>query len=146
VPIDRALEVEAALHSLRAVGMWLRDAARDGGLPFEVAFGLDLAVHEAVENVVRHGAGKERGARASIRLRLRSDGRRVEVVVEDDGRPFDPLSAPAPETPQRIEDVVTGGRGIHLMRSFTDEVHYRRDEGRNVLTLVRTLPHRGEGA
>ena len=26
------------------------------GLPYEVAFGLDFAVHEAVENVVRHGS------------------------------------------------------------------------------------------
>ena len=43
--IDRSLEVEAKLDSLRAVGLWLQDAARDGGLPYEVAFGLDLAVH-----------------------------------------------------------------------------------------------------
>jgi len=144
--IERALEVEAALHSLRAVGLWLRDAARDGEFPYEVAFGLDLAVYEAVENIVRHGAGREQGRHASIRLRLRSDGRRVEVVVEDDGRAFDPLSVPAPATPQRIEDVVPGGQGIHLMRKFTDEIHYRREEGRNVLTLVRALPPRSEGA
>jgi anti-sigma regulatory factor (Ser/Thr protein kinase) len=144
--IERALEVEAKLHSLRAIGLWLHEAARDGGLPYEAVFGLDLAVHEAVENVVRHGAGKERGAHASIRLRLRADSRRVEVVVEDDGQAFDPLSAPAPAAPRRIEDVVPGGQGIHLMRMFTDEIHYRREEGRNVLTLVRALPPRGEGA
>lgn len=144
--IERTLEVGAGLDSLRAVGLWLHDAARDGGLPYEVAFGLDLAVHEAVENVVRHGCGKQPGTQHRIRLSLRSDGCRVEVVVEDDGTAFDPRSVPAPATPQRLEDVVPGGQGIQLMRHFTDELHYRREEGRNVLTLVRVQAPRTEGS
>jgi len=128
------------------VARWLQDAARDGGFPYEVAFGLDLAVHEAVENVVRHGAGAERGRNARLRLRLRSDGRRVEVVLEDDGTAFDPRAVPAPPLPHRIEDVVPGTQGIHLMRHFTDEIRYRREGGRNVLTLVRALAPRKGGA
>lgn len=140
--IERSLEVEARLDSLRSVGLWLRDAARDGALPYEVAFGLDLAVHEAVENVVRHGCRD--GGLHHIRLRLHADDRRVELVIRDDAAPFDPLAIPAPATPQRIEDVVPGGQGVHLMRHFTDEVHYRREEGTNVLTLVRALRPRTE--
>ena len=142
--IDRTLEVEARLDSVRAIGLWLEQAARAGGLPYEVAFGLDLAVHEAVENVVRHGCRDGAGHR--IQVRLHSDDRVVEVVVEDDGVAFDPRTLPAPPTPQRIEDVVPGGQGVHLIRHFTDEVRYRREGARNVLTLVRALPPRTEGA
>ena len=116
--------MEATLGSLRTVGLWIRDATRDGGVPYEVAFGLDLAVHEAVENVVRHG--RPDGAAPHLRLRFRSD-ERVEVVIVDDGRAFDPLSVPAPTVPQRIEEVIPGGQGVHLMRHFTDEVRYRRE-------------------
>ena len=32
------------------------------------------------------------------------------------------------------------------MRHFTDEIRYRREGGRNVLTLVRALAPRTEGA
>jgi anti-sigma regulatory factor (Ser/Thr protein kinase) len=141
---ERTLEVEAKLDSVRAVGLWLEKVAREGGLPYEVAFGLDLAVHEAVENVVRHGCGD--GATHHIRLSLRTDDRQVEVAIEDDAPPFDPRSLPAPATPQRIEDVVPGGQGVHLMRHFTDEIRYRREGDRNVLTLVRALAPRTEGA
>ncbi len=141
--VDRTLDVEATLGSLRTVGLWIRDATRSEGVPFEVAFGLDLAVHEAVENVVRHGC--DDGAPHHLGLRFRSDRERVEVVIVDDGRPFDPLSVPAPPTPQRIEDVIPGGQGVNLMRHFTDELHYRREQGRNVLTLARALPSREEG-
>ena len=142
--IDRSLEVEAKLDSLREVGLWLRDAALDGGLPYEVAFGLDLAAHEAVENVVRHGCRD--GGLHHIRLRLRADDRRVELAITDDAAPFDPRTLPAPAAPQRIEDVVPGGQGVHLMRHFTDEIHYRREEQTNVLTLVRALRPRIEEA
>jgi anti-sigma regulatory factor (Ser/Thr protein kinase) len=142
--IDRTLEVEAKLDSVRAIGLWLADAAREAGLPYEVAFGLDLAVHEAVENVVRHGCGD--GATHHIRLSLRTDDRHVEVAIVDDAPPFDPLTLPASAVPQRIEDVVPGGQGVHLMRHFTDEIRYRREEDRNVLTLVRALQPRTEGA
>ena len=142
--IDRTLEVEAKLDSVRAVGLWLEKAAREGGLPYEVAFGLDLAVHEAVENVVRHGCGD--GATHHIRLSLRTDDRQVEVTIVDDAPPFDPRTLPAPAAPQRIEDVVPGGQGVHLMRHFTDEIRYRREGDRNVLTLVRALASRTEGA
>jgi anti-sigma regulatory factor (Ser/Thr protein kinase) len=135
--IDRTLEVEAKLDSLRAVGRWLAEAARDADIPYQVAFGLDLAVHEAVENVVRHGCGD--GAAHRVLLTIRSDARRVEVVMEDDGIAFDPLSVPTPDAPQRLEDLIPGGQGVHLMRHFTDEIRYHRAQGRNVLTLARTL-------
>ena len=142
--IDRTLEVEASLESLRTVGRWVADAARDEGLAYEVAFGLDLAVHEAVENVVSHGCGD--GAAHRIQLTIRSDERRVEIVIEDDGLPFDPLSVPPPAAPPRIEELIPGGQGVQLMRHFTDQIHYRREGGRNVLTLARVLPSANRGS
>jgi anti-sigma regulatory factor (Ser/Thr protein kinase) len=138
------LEVEASLDSLRTVGQWIADTVRQGRLPYEVSFGLDLAVHEAVENVVRHGCGD--GAPHRIRLRIRVDDGRVEVVIEDDATPFDPLSVAPPVAPRRIEDVIPGGQGVHLMRHFTDEMSYRREGGRNVLTMARSLKPRSEGS
>ena len=141
--IDRSIEVEAKLDSLRAIGVWLDETSRERGIPYEVAFGLDLAVHEAVENAVRHGS---RGERGRVRLHLRSDEKQVEIVIEDDGVAFDPRTLPAPPVPHRIEDVVPGGQGVHLMRHFTDEIRYRREGGWNVLTLVRSLAPRREGA
>lgn len=142
--LERHLELEASLDSIRPLGLWLQAAARELGLPYEHAFALDLVLHEAVENAVRHGGRAGTGRR--IGVRLRSDGERVEAVVEDDGVPFDPLAAPRPPAPQRIEDVIPGGHGIQLMRHFTDELRYRREAGRNVLTLVRVLRRHGQGA
>jgi serine/threonine-protein kinase RsbW len=141
--VDRTLEIDAVLGSLRVVGPWLRDAARDGGVPYEVAFGMDLAMYEAVDNIIRYAW--EDGVPHRIEIRLRGQGHRVEVEIADDGRAFDPLSVPAPDKPHRIEDIIPGGQGVHLMRHFTDDIFYRREAGRNVLTLVREWVPREEG-
>jgi anti-sigma regulatory factor (Ser/Thr protein kinase) len=140
--LERELAVPASLESVRSVGLWLHDVSREAGLPYDVVFAFDVAVHEAVENIARHG--RSAGAEPRVRMLLRRDRDRVEVVISDDGVPFDPLSIPRPVDAERIEDVVLGGRGVHLMRHFMDELHYRHEAGRNVLTLVRCLPPRPE--
>ena len=126
------------------MALWIHDSAREVGLAYEVAFGLDLALHEAVENVIRHGCAD--GAPHRLELSLRCDGESVEVVLVDDASAFDPSSAAVPLAPERIEDVVPGGHGIRLMRHFTDRLHYRREGERNVLTLARRLAPRTGGA
>jgi anti-sigma regulatory factor (Ser/Thr protein kinase) len=56
--------------------------------------------------------------------------------MEDDGVAFNPLEAPAPRQPGSLAEATVGGLGIHLIRSFTDECRYRRENGRNHLTMV----------
>jgi anti-sigma regulatory factor (Ser/Thr protein kinase) len=134
-PLARGIEVPASLESLRPLGEWLRQAAREAGIPKETAASLDLALHEAAENVVRYAweaAGPHR-----IAVRFWADAERAEVELEDDGRPFDPLAVPPPMPPTSLDQAVGGGRGILLMRRFTHELRYRRDGARNRLTLVR---------
>ena len=52
-------------------------------------------------------------------------------------RPFDPLyDAKQPDVGAAIEDRPIGGLGIYCVREMMDEVHYRREQGKNHLTLV----------
>ncbi|MDE2993123.1 MAG: ATP-binding protein [Chloroflexota bacterium] len=44
--------------------------------------------------------------------------------------------APAPDTAASLEERSVGGLGIHLVRTMMDELHYRREQGRNYLTLT----------
>ncbi len=132
--VERSLEVEATLASVRPVARWLAESSTAAGLAFEVAFGLDLAVHEAVENVIRYAWSQPGPHR--VALAFRSQAGSVEVEVCDDGRPFDPSAVNVTAEGEDLEGTAIGGRGIRLMRRFTDELRYRREGGRNRLTLV----------
>ena len=39
-----------------------------------------------------------------------------------------------------LEQRQLGGLGIHLVRSLTDEATYLRQDGRNVIRLVKVVP------
>jgi serine/threonine-protein kinase RsbW len=63
----------------------------------------------------------------------------VTAEVEDDGRAFNPLEAAAPNLDASIDERPIGGLGIHLVRSVMTSVEYRRQDGRNVLTMKKKL-------
>jgi serine/threonine-protein kinase RsbW len=136
-PFQRSTEIAASLDALGPLGHWLQEAAREAALPEETAAALDHALHEAVENVVRYAWPDPHGRR--IRVRFGCDATQAEVEVEDDGMPFDPTGVPPPVAPTHLEHLEPGGYGVALMRHFTDELLYRRDETSNRLTLRRRL-------
>ena len=44
--------------------------------------------------------------------------------------------ASIPDLEASVEERKVGGLGIHLVRTMMDQVNYRREQGRNHLTLV----------
>jgi anti-sigma regulatory factor (Ser/Thr protein kinase) len=136
-PLRRSIEIDAALDSLPSLGRWLLDTGREAELPEDVVTGLDHALHEAVENVIRYAWSTPEGHRIGVDFRC--DRVQVEVEVKDDGEPFDPRGVPPPLAPASLEQVEPGGYGVAMMRHFTDEIDYRRDGRWNRLTLRRRL-------
>jgi serine/threonine-protein kinase RsbW len=61
---------------------------------------------------------------------------RVVLVLEDDGAPFDPRSAPAFDKTKPLVEREPRGMGIHLVRSMTESIAYERVGKRNRLQVV----------
>jgi anti-sigma regulatory factor (Ser/Thr protein kinase) len=114
----------------------LHDLVRDE-LPLDTVYALDLGLQETVANAMNY-AFPDGGAH-TIMVTVRRLEDRIEVEVDDDGIPFDPLTVSLPPLPERLEDVIPGGNGIRLMRHFLDGLSYRRSSGRNHLTMMRRL-------
>jgi anti-sigma regulatory factor (Ser/Thr protein kinase) len=104
----------------------------EAGLPADVTFRLTLALDEIVSNVLRHGS-IDADQHISVSI-LVADGV-VTATVVDNGIPFDPHDAPAPNLDAPIEERTPGGLGVHLVKATMDDVQYRRDGDRNVLTI-----------
>ena len=106
------------------------------GVSEDAAFGIDMAVREAVTNAVVHGNSQDEDKVVDIVLRSSPDA--VEISVHDQGPGFNPNEVPDPTADENI--LKTSGRGIFFMRSFMDEVDwFVRPEGG---TTVRMLKRR----
>ena len=105
--------------------------------PESLTFKVNLVLEELGLNILTHG-GKGSGRRPEIEIVLTSEDDALTIEVLDDGQPFDPLEdAPEPAVDAAIEERTIGGLGIHFVRTLMDEVSYRREDGRNHLTLVK---------
>jgi len=105
------------------------------GLQPDAIFSVNLALDAVVTNIIRYA--HDDGRQHPIVVRLTLVPGVLTVEVEDDGRAFNPLEAPAPDLHASIEDRPIGGLGIHLVRSVMTSVEYRREDGRNLLTMKK---------
>lgn len=112
--------------------------ASENHLESQLVFRLNLALEELVTNIISYGyEGYPRDTTIDITLTLKEDS--LEVKVKDYAAPFNPLAVPEPDVSQDVEDRKIGGLGIHLVRKMMDSLNYSREEGANVLTMVKYL-------
>lgn len=130
----RRLVVANSLSELGHVSEWVRGFAHERGLPHRLAHDLELAVNEALTNIMSYAYRDD--ARHDIVIELHAQPDRVRIAVEDDGVAFNPLERRMEEPPASLEKARPDGRGILLMRRVMDEMHYLRRDNRNVLTMV----------
>jgi len=98
---------------------------------------LHLALEEVVTNVINHGYVD--GQPHTFTVELAAEARRVTAIVTDDAPAYDPLARAEVDVSQPIEERAIGGLGVHLVKKLMDSARYERRDGRNILTLVRTL-------
>jgi serine/threonine-protein kinase RsbW len=125
------------LNELARLATWVDTCAQKHAIPEKTAQHVDLCIAEAVTNIMTHGF--EDTAEHEIALRLAQQGKDVVLEIEDDGVAFDPTEADPPPM-ATLESTRIGGWGIRIVRRFSDEVRYRRIDGRNCLTLVFHQP------
>lgn len=96
-----------------------------------------LALDEVLTNTISYGYDDQ--VPHEIRVRLTLANSRLSAEVEDDAKPFNPLTVPSPDLTSPIEARSVGGLGVHLVRSLMDQVDYRRESGKNHLIMSKRL-------
>ena len=123
-----------ALAELPPTLDWLEAALRTAGVASAIVGELRLIAEEGLSNVIRHGFADS--ARHSIEVTLDIGGGEILLVLRDDGRPFNPLAAPARDLHTAVAERA-GSWGIPLLQSLVDRADYRREGNANVLRLFK---------
>jgi sigma-B regulation protein RsbU (phosphoserine phosphatase) len=63
----------------------------------------------------------------------------LKIIISDSGVAFDPTQKAEADITLTAEERPIGGLGIFLVRQIMDNVSYRRQDGRNILTLTKKL-------
>ena len=123
--MESVAEVEAAAEKFTMAN----------GLDEDESFRVVMAVREAAVNAVLHGNGYDPNKQVSVSFE--NTGKSLVITVADQGEGLDPETLPDPLAP---ENLLRGtGRGIFLIRSFLDEVHFRQLHPGTELTMIKHL-------
>lgn len=104
------------------------------GFPMELISDVQLATDEAVTNAILHGYDGKEG---NVRVIAEADDQEITVIVEDNALAFDPVAFVSRDVSKDGDDRPVGGLGLILIRNVMDEVSYRRENGKNILTMVK---------
>ena len=129
------LELESKLEALGQISAALESFGEEQEWGAELQFHVQLVLDELASNVIEHGYGAG-GGRFWITIESRAEELRIEVV--DEARAYDPLSeAPEAMLEAGVAEREVGGLGVHIVKQLMDELEYRREDGKNRLTLLK---------
>ncbi|MBU2508668.1 MAG: ATP-binding protein, partial [Bacteroidetes bacterium] len=87
---------------------------------------------EASANSMVHGNKRDKNKFVEIYVQVFED--RLEITFKDQGNGFNPQAVPDPTNSENI--LKESGRGIHIMRSFLDDLKFNFTPSGTEVTLV----------
>ncbi|MBQ7516988.1 MAG: SpoIIE family protein phosphatase [Bacteroidales bacterium] len=135
--LDETLIMQNNVREIGRLGPFINEIAEKVGIEASLSRKLRLAVEEALVNVIDYAYPI--GTEGNVTLRAMYDGHTLKMMIIDSGIPFDPTAKEKADTSLSAEDRQIGGLGILLVRELMDAINYERDNGQNILTLIKKL-------
>jgi serine/threonine-protein kinase RsbW len=130
-----SFQLNSTMESVGEVEALAEKLAAEAGLDEDQIFHIAMAVREATVNAVLHG--NEYDPARQIEGAFENTGADFIFTITDQGRGFDPDHLPDPSAAENL--LRSTGRGIFLIRSLMDEVHFRQLHPGTELTLIKHL-------
>lgn len=128
----------ASMDTLHKMLQFIRVEARAAGFEGPPETQIELALEEALVNIIKHGYPGSSGDVEIQCSRIGTIGLKITLI--DHGIPYDPLANAIPldldpMTPLELKAI--GGYGVHLILTIMDQVEYNRQGETNVLTMIK---------
>jgi serine/threonine-protein kinase RsbW len=137
-PFQQTLSITNDLRGLVQVRDLVRNGVEKSGFPPQYQNRLQIAVDEAVTNIIEHGYAKCAVGEATIELNLNVDKDCFRMVIEDHGTSFAPENLGEVDIDKHVKAGKSGGLGVFLMRKIMDVIEYHAEKGKkNRLVLVK---------
>lgn len=136
--MTRSLSLTNDIAQIPILAEWINLVGKELQLSDAMIFQLNLALEEAVVNVMNYAYPNMRNMPVLLRvetLDVNNDNNCIVFILTDEGVPFDPTKEIMPDVTLSAEERPIGGLGIFLIEQLMESVTYERVEGRNILTM-----------
>lgn len=135
--MEKKLILQNEVEQLSKLSDFIDSIAEELSIDSSMAMSLNLAIEEAVTNVVMYAYPEGEVGNVVIIANF-TEGMLV-FTISDNGIPFDPTSKTDADVTLNVEERPIGGLGIFLVKNLMDFVGYERKNGYNILTLKKKI-------
>ena len=128
-----SITIHSRVEEIDEARRWVTDRVREAGLGDDPVGAIELALTEALANVIEHSYEGAGDREILVDVEIADDA--LAVLVRDWGRAFDPGSYAARD----LDDPGEGGYGVFLMEQLMDNVTREpQADGGTLLTLTKS--------
>ena len=130
------ITISSRFENIELVQVIAEHLCENAGLDEDGSHWIGMAVREAVANAIKHG--NKLDVRKKVNATFDLKGPNLTINISDEGQGFDPEKVSDPLSPKNL--MKTSGRGIFYMKTFMDDVRFRRLEGGGMeIVLTKNL-------
>lgn len=137
-----SIKVRAKIENLSKCIELVSSCAKKQGFENKIINKIELSTEEAIVNIFHYSY---RGCYGDVEISCMLGNDDIFFIeITDSGIPFNMLNVPEPEFSADIDIPMhgTGGLGILIIKSLVDDIKYRREDGKNILTLAVIKKHK----
>lgn len=139
-PDKQEIVLSADTRELDKLNDFLAAQAERFDCPPATLMKIQISAEEIFTNIANYAYPEGQGTAEVMSQITEKDGSTVMTIqFSDTGTPFDPLAMPDPDITAPAEARDIGGLGIYMVRETMDDVDYRYENGRNILTFSKKI-------
>ena len=134
----KEMTITATVENIDTVTDFVNEQLEALDCPMKAQMQIDIAIDELFSNIAHYAYNPDIGE-ATVRIEVLEEPLSVIITFIDGGVPYDPLSTADPDTSLSAEERAAGGLGIFMVKKSMDEISYRYEGGKNILSIRKKI-------
>ena len=134
----KELTIAATVENINRVTAFVDEQLEELGCPMKAKMQINIAIDELFGNIAHYAYTPDVGE-ATVRVEVIEGPLSVIITFIDGGVPYDPLAAADPDITLSAEERAIGGLGIFMVKKSMDDIAYRYEGGRNILSIRKKI-------
>lgn len=134
----KELTIAATVQNIDVVTAFVEEQLEALNCPMKAQMQICIAIDELFGNIAHYAYHPDVGE-ATVRVEVIEEPLSVVITFIDGGIPYDPLAAADPDTSLPVEERTIGGLGIFMVKKSMDEITYRYEGGKNILSIRKKI-------
>lgn len=135
--MEKEIIIDNNLDEITRITQFIEELGMSLKLPSEITMSINLAIEEAVTNIIQHAYPQ--GRSSDIILKVNIAPGTLTFYLIDEGLSFDPTAKESSDETTSLEQRLTEGLGLFLIRRTMDKVEYHTNGTSNQLTLIKQI-------